>query len=63
MPEMSENKEAVVVLAESIFSATSGFVATLPIPVEIKAPLLTMTTAIAGAIFVYWKKCINVSGK
>lgn len=60
LTEMSENKEALVILVESVFAAVFGMVGTLPIPVEYKAPLMSMVGAIATAIFVYWKQSINV---
>lgn len=45
---------------ESILAAVSGFITAAPIPVEWKAPLLALTGGIAAAIFVYWKKKVNV---
>jgi len=63
MVDISENSEALVILCESIFAAASGSIASLPIPLEIKAPIVTLTTSIAGAIFVYWKAKININKK
>jgi hypothetical protein len=63
MVEMGENAEATVILVESIFAAASGLIVGLPIPAEIKAPILTFTGAVAAAIFVYWRARINVTKK
>ena len=38
--EVSENKEALIVLAGTVAGASTTFVASLPIPLEIKAPVM-----------------------
>ena len=38
--EVSENKEALIVLAGTVAGAATTFVASLPIPLEIKAPVV-----------------------
>jgi len=59
---MSENSEAVVVLAESICATVFGYVLAIPLPPEIEVmriPTLTMVGGIATSIFTYWKTKIN----
>ena len=38
--EVSENKEVLIVLAGTVAGAAATFVASLPIPLEIKAPVV-----------------------
>ena len=57
--EISENKEALIVLAGTVAGATTTFVAFLPIPLEIKAPATELATTVTGAILLYWKNKVN----
>jgi hypothetical protein len=57
--EVSENKEALIVLAGTVGGAAITFVASLPIPLEIKAPATALATMVTGAILLYWKKKVN----
>jgi hypothetical protein len=50
---VSENKEALIVLAGTIAGAATTFVASLPIPLEIKAPATTLASTATGAILLY----------
>jgi len=52
--EVSENKEALIVLAGTATGATTTLIAALPIPTEIKIP-----TATFAAILLYWKNKVN----
>ena len=47
--EVSENKEALIVLAGTVAGAATTFVASLPIPLEIKAP--------AGCVSIHCDGC------
>ena len=57
--EVSENKEALIVLAGTVTGAATTFVASLPIPLEIKAPVVVLATTVIGAILLYWKNKVN----
>jgi hypothetical protein len=57
--EVSENKEALIVLAGTVVGAAATFVASLPIPHEIKAPATVLTTTLISAILLYWKNKVN----
>ncbi len=57
--EVSENKEALIVLAGTVAGAATTFVASLPIPLEIKAPAIVLASTVAGAILLYWKSKVN----
>ena len=57
--EVSENKEALIVLAGTVAGAATTFVASLPFPLEIKAPATALATTVTGAILLYWKNKIN----
>ena len=57
--EVSENKEALIVLAGTVAGAVTTFVASLPIPLEIKAPTVALATSVTGAILLYWKSKVN----
>ena len=57
--EVSENKEALIVLAGTVAGAAATFVASLPIPLEIKAPAATLAATVTGAILLYWKSKVN----
>lgn len=46
--EVSENKEALIVLAGTVSGAATTFVASLPIPLEIKAPAAALATTVTG---------------
>jgi hypothetical protein len=52
-----------VVLSEkklsSAAAAATTFVASLPIPLEIKAPATALATTVTGAILLYWKSKVN----
>jgi hypothetical protein len=57
--EVSENKEALIVLAGTVAGAATTFVASLPIPLEIKAPSTALASTVTGAILLYWKNKVN----
>ena len=57
--EVSENKEALIVLAGTVAGAATMFVASLPIPLEIKAPATVLVSTVTGAILLYWKSKVN----
>jgi hypothetical protein len=57
--EVSENKEALIVLAGTVAGAATSFVASLPIPLEIKAPATALASSMMGAILLYWKNKVN----
>ena len=57
--KVSENTEALIVLVGTVAGAVTTFIATLPIPLEIKAPVVALATAVTGAILVYWKTKVN----
>ena len=57
--EVSENKEALLVLAGTVAGAATTFVASLPIPLEIKAPAVVLASTVTGAILLYWKSKVN----
>jgi hypothetical protein len=42
--EVSENREALIVLAGTVAGAATTFVASLPIPLEIKAPVVVLVS-------------------
>lgn len=60
MTDMSENEEASVVLVGTICSAVDGFALAAPIPIEWKAPIIGLVTAITAGVLLWWKKRINV---
>ena len=57
--EVSENKEALIVLAGTVAGAATTFVASMPIPLEIKTPATVLASTVTGAILLYWKNKIN----
>ena len=57
--DTTENKEALIVLAGSIVAAVTGFITAMPIPIEIKAPLVALIGSVSAAILVYWKTQVN----
>jgi hypothetical protein len=57
--EVSENKEALIVLAGTVAGAATTFVASLQIPLEIKAPATALASTVTGAILLYWKNKVN----
>jgi hypothetical protein len=57
--EVSENKEALIVLAGTVGGAASTFVASLPISLEIKAPAAALASTVMSAILLYWKSKVN----
>ncbi len=57
--EVSENKEALIVLAGTVAGAVASFVASLPIPLEIKTPAVALASTVTGAILLYWKNKVN----
>ena len=60
MVETTENQEGIIILVTTISSAATGFVAAIPLPLEWKAPIISLTTAITGAVLYYWKTKVNV---
>jgi hypothetical protein len=57
--EVSENKEALIVLAGTVAAAATTFVASLPLPLEIRAPATALASTVTGAILLYWKNKVN----
>lgn len=57
--EMSDNQEAAVVLIGQLSAAVTGFVAAIPIPIEWKAPIVSLTGGVTAAILIFWKTKIN----
>jgi hypothetical protein len=57
--EVSENREALILLAGTVAGAATTFVASLPIPFEIKAPVTALVTTVTAAILLYWKNKVN----
>jgi hypothetical protein len=57
--EVSENKEALIILAGTVAGAATTFVASLSIPLEIKASVVVLATTVTGAILLYWKNKVN----
>jgi hypothetical protein len=57
--EVSENGEALIVLAGPVAGAASTFVASLPIPLEIKASATALASTVTGEILLYWKSKVN----
>ena len=57
--EVSENKEALIVLAGTVAGAATSFVAALPIAAEIKVAVVAFVGSVSGAILFYWKTKVN----
>jgi len=57
--EVSENKEALIVLVGTVAGAATTFIVSLPIPLEIKAPATALASTVTGAILLYWKNKVN----
>jgi hypothetical protein len=57
--KVSENAEALLVLAGTVASAVTTFVASLPIPLEFKVPVVALAMTVTGAILLYWKNKVN----
>lgn len=57
--QASENKEAAIVAAETITFAAATYIATLPISLEIKLPIVALIGSVGAAIFAYWKAKVN----
>ena len=57
--EVSEDKEPLIVLAGTVANSATTFVASLPIPLEIKAPVVALASSVTGAILLYWKSKVN----
>jgi hypothetical protein len=57
--EVSENKEALIVLAGTDAGAANTFVASLPIPLELKATVFALASTVTGVILLYWKSKVN----
>jgi hypothetical protein len=57
--EVSENKEALIVLAGTVAGAATTFVAALPIVAEIRVPMVAFVGSVTGAILFYWKTKVN----
>jgi hypothetical protein len=49
----------LIVLAGTVAGAATSFVASLPIPLGIKAPAAALATTVTGAILLYWKSKVN----
>ena len=56
---ISENAEAALVLGSTIGTAATTLIGALPIPLEIKAPVVAFTGTVTAAILVYWKSKVN----
>jgi len=57
--EVSENREALIVLAGTVAGATTTLIAALPIPAEIKIPTAAFIGSISAATLLYWKNKVN----
>ena len=57
--EVSENKEALIVLVGTVAGAATTFIVSLSIPLEIKAPATALASTVTGAILLYWKNKVN----
>ena len=57
--EVSENKEALIVLTCTVAGAATTFDASLPIPLEIKDPATALASVVTGAILLCWKNKVN----
>jgi hypothetical protein len=49
----------MIVLAGTVAGAASAFVASLPLPLEVKAPATALASSVTAAILVYWKSKVN----
>ena len=59
--DMSENKEALIVLAETIIAALAAFIlGTNYLPGDLEVPVSAMLGAIATAILLFWKQKVNI---
>lgn len=58
--ETSPNGEAAIVAVGSAAGAVATYLVTQDLPVEIKAPLVTVLGAFSIAILAYWKAKVNV---
>jgi len=43
----------------TVAGAATTFVASLPIPLELKAPVVALASTLTGAILLYWKSKVN----
>ena len=57
--EVSENRDALIVLAGTVAGAATAFAASLPIPLEIKAPSTALVSTVTGEILLFWKSKVN----
>ena len=57
--EVSENREALIMLTGTAACGTTSFVASLPMPLEVKAPVTVVASTKASAIMLYWKSKVN----
>jgi hypothetical protein len=47
------------IVSGTVAGAATTFVASLPIPLEIKAPATALASTVTGAILLYWKNKVN----
>jgi len=59
MANMSEGQEATIVAIGTTATALSAYVASQPIPDEIKVPVCIITGAIGVALLTFWKTKVN----
>lgn len=59
MANMSEGQEATVVAIGTTATALAAYVASQPIPDQIKAPICVITGAIGVALLTFWKTKVN----
>lgn len=57
--EMSENSEAGLVIISMAGSGIIGFLAAIPLPIEWKAPIVTLIGTITTIVTLYWKHFVN----
>ena len=56
---VSENSEALIVLAGTVLASVGTFIASLPFPIEYKAPVVALFGAVSAAVLIYWKAKVN----
>ena len=58
--DTTENKEAAIVSVASACGAVSAYLVSQDIPIEIKAPIVTILGTVSIGILAYWKARVNV---
>jgi hypothetical protein len=57
--EVSENREALIVLASTVAGAATTFATSPPLPLGVKAPATALASTVTAAILLYWKNKVN----